>query len=266
MQTVLKRGISIIVPTMGNKASVTRLLASLKSDDLSLEIIIVSAQQEDGIEDIARQFNAKYARSNKRRSGAKNVGADLSSYPNILFLDSDMTVDSKLLTECTNLLNLYDAIIFPEETVGETLLAKTRNFVRVGYLHTLYLEAPRCFSREVFTSIRGYDEEMDGFEDLELTGRLIGKGHKLGWASGKILHYEGDVSFVKYIKKRRFYMTFRRNFKKKNGKYYGKVFSSRIRAKATYNSIKQQGMVKSILFLPIMFILFSIDLISSTFR
>ena len=261
-----RSGISIIIPAKDSRVTIGRLLAALKSAGTPLEIIIVNAQSEDGTEQIAKQFNAKFVRSTKGRSGAKNVGAAIANNPNLLFLDSDMAVSGKILNECLNLLNTYDAIIFPEDTVGENFLAKIRKFVRDGYLHTLYLEAPRCFSKRVFTSLLGYDEEMEGFEDLELTGRIINNGFKVGWGTEKILHDESNVSIIDFIKKRKFYMSFRTNFKNKNGEYYDHVFSLSTRAKAIYNSIRLQGMVKSMIFLPATFILFSLDLITPIFR
>ena len=100
---------------------------------------------------------------------------------------------------------------------------------------------------------------MEGFEDLDLTSRIVEKGYKIGWASSVIRHNEENVGIADYVSKRDYYFRFRAKFKLKNGRYYSEVFSIRTRIATTINSVKEYGVIRSSLLLPGFLLLLLID-------
>ena len=253
-------GVSIIIPTMNSARSLEDLLKSVNSSAIS-EVIVVDSISKDRTVEIANDYKCKILEIEANRSLARNVGAVNAQFDTLLFLDSDMSIEDKLLDECTEMVKNYDALIFKELSTGDGIIAKERRFQRIGYFHSLYLESPRCLSKAMFNALGGYDEDMEGFEDLELTSRIVEKGYKIGWAKSVIKHNEENLRFTDYIKKRDYYLRFKVNFKQSNGKYYSEVFSIRTRIATTINSVKEYGLVKSSLLLPGFLLLLLIDTI-----
>lgn len=252
------KGISIIIPTKNSGDSLESLLKSVNLSN-RLEIIVVDSHSSDRTVEVARKYNCKILDISGNRSRARNIGALESKFDILLFLDSDMIIEKETITECIDKIEFCDAIIFRELTIGSSILAKERRFQRIGYFHSLYLESPRCFRKDVFIALGGYDENMEGFEDLELTSRIVGKGYKIEWADSWIKHNESVLTILDYIDKRNFYFSYRENFRKKNNKYYSKVFSIETRVTATFNSVKQYGLLRSMLLLPGLFLLLVVD-------
>lgn len=251
-------GVSIIIPTMNSARSLEDLLKSINSKSLS-EIIIVDSMSKDDTVEIANDYKCKILEIDANRSRARNIGAVNAQFDILLFLDSDMIIEDKLLSECIEMSENYDALIFRELSTGSGIIAKERRFQRLGYFHSMYLESPRCLRKTIFSALGGYDEDMEGFEDLDLTSRIVEKGYKIGWASSVIRHNEENVGIADYVSKRDYYFRFRAKFKLKNGRYYSEVFSIRTRIATTINSVKEYGVIRSSLLLPGFLLLLLID-------
>ena len=92
-------GVSIIIPTMNSARSLEDLLKSINSKSLS-EIIIVDSMSKDDTVEIANDYKCKILEIDANRSRARNIGAVNAQFDILLFLDSDMIIEDKLLSEC----------------------------------------------------------------------------------------------------------------------------------------------------------------------
>lgn len=262
----IKKGVSIIIPTKNNDATLEILLKSIFSvKRANIEVIVVDSCSDDKTKEIASSFNCKFIISKYGRSQSRNIGTLEAIYDKVLFLDSDMEVTNGVIKECINELS-YDAIIFREITLGTNLVARLRRFERIGFFKTLYSEAPRCFKKEIFFRIGGFRDDLEGFEDLELNNRLIISHIKIGWSNETIFHHEENLSVLGYVKKRNNYLRYLNKFKEISPNYYSKLSSFEIRAKAFKNSIKYYGLTKSVILIPLVLFLRAVELIFSKFN
>lgn len=251
-------GISIIIPVKNNPLALESLLRSVTST-VPTEVIVVDSSSNDETVRIAKRYNCRTIKTDANRSKARNIGAREAKFDILLFLDSDMIIEKGLLEECLEKLNSYDALIFKEITTGTGMLSTVRRFQRVGYFHSLYLESPRCIRRNIFINLGGYNERMEGFEDLELTSRILNSKCKICWAKSTINHDESSVTVLEYILKRSNYLNFGLDFKMRDAQFYSKVFSVRTRAAVIFNSAKQNGALRSTLLIPGLLMILFLD-------
>jgi hypothetical protein len=193
------KGVSIIVPVNGN-FNLKPLLDSIYYDDYEVIIIGTDSGYIDSISDKVR-----FVRSAENRSEARNSGSKLSKYENLLFLDADMDLSDHFLVNAIIDAGKFDALIFPEITLGSGIIARGRRFERSGLYRSLYFEAPRMIRKDVFNLIGGYNKDMNAFEDLDLMSRLLRGNFGIGWSENIIFHHEEDVSVIDYVKKRVYY-------------------------------------------------------------
>ena len=257
----LNDGISIIIPTKNNISTIEILLNSIKKIEMKeLEIIVVDTNSNDGTKEICKRYECKIIESNFGRSKSRNMGAIAAKYDKLLFLDSDMEVTQGVLYSISNS-NICDALIFKEETIGNSFMSKIRKFERDGIFGTIYPEAPRFIKKEIFFKIGGYNEEMEGFEDLDLHNRLIREGFRIDWCESLIFHHEENMNFIMYLKKKKFYLLYFNEFRESNQKYYQELKSIRLRTKILYKSIKSSKLSKSFVLFPMVILLRLIEVI-----
>ena len=264
MQDLMKiKGVSIIIPTKNSGNTIESLLKSIYSTNFQgIEVIVVDSNSTDNTKEICSEYKCKFIESKLGRSQGRNIGAQQSSYNNLLFLDSDMEVSAKVLSASINCQE-YDALIFKEITTGNNVVAKIRRFERIGIFGTLYPEAPRCIRKNIFNNLGGYNETMEGFEDLDLHSRIIKKGFNVRWNSSIIYHHEDDISLLRYLKKRKFYLLYLNNFKRLNPNYYEKLTSFRLRLSGLYNSVKRSNIWSSIILVPMVISLRLLEIVCS---
>jgi len=246
----IKKGVSIIIPTKNSGNTLGYLLKSIYTSNLqNIEVIIVDSNSTDKTKEICSKYGCRIIESSYGRSKSRNLGVQYANYNNLLFLDSDMEVTIDVLKSSINCYKC-DALIFKEITIGNNFIAKIRKYERTGLFGTVYPEAPRCIKKNIFTNLGGYNESMEGFEDLDLHSRLMKNGFNIQWDSAIIYHHEDDIGFLKYLKKRKFYSLYLNNFKSMNPDYYAKLTSLKVRLKGLYNSAKSSNIIYSIILLP----------------
>lgn len=262
----IKNGVSIVIPTKNSGNTLEYLLKSIYSSELqNIEVIIVDSNSTDKTKEICFKYDCRLIESSYGRSKSRNLGAQYASYRNLLFLDSDMEVTTAVLSASINCYE-YDALIFKEITIGKNLIAKIRQYERIGLFGTVYPEAPRCIKKNIFTNLSGYNESMEGFEDLDLHSRLMKKDFNIQWDNAIIYHHEDDISFIKYLKKRRFYSLYLTSFKNMNPDYYAKLTSLKVRLKGLYNSAKSSNIIYSIILIPMVISLRLFEILYSRFE
>jgi arabinofuranan 3-O-arabinosyltransferase len=118
-----------------------------------IEILVVDRYSTDDTVKIARQFKAKVFLLKCERSEAKNYAARKAKGEFLLFIDSDMQLNPKIVEECVRecMESNIQAIIIPEEDVSLGLIGELRKREKKlpSDLKEL-MEIPRFFKKDVF--------------------------------------------------------------------------------------------------------------------
>ena len=205
--------VSVNVSTLNSERTIERCLKSIREQTYpNIQIIIVDNYSKDKTKEIAKRYKTKFLVRGPERSAQRNYGAQFSSGEYLLFIDSDMELEPKLIEEGVRLLETRcDALIIPEVTVGNTYWAKVRSFERSLYVGSRTFEAARFIKREVFLKLGGYDEDLTGTEDYDLQARIEKASYKVGYINAYIIHHEKNLDLKEYLQKKAYYArSFRR--------------------------------------------------------
>lgn len=197
--------VSIIITTKNSASTLEILLSSIKKQDYTnKEIIVVDNFSTDNTSIIARRWTDKVYKKGPERSVQRNYGVSKASGKYVLILDSDMELTQGVITSCVSHIRENKALIIPEKTVGDNLLARVRAFEREMYMGDATVEVARFFERKVFEEFGGYDENLTGAEDYDLPKRISSK-YKIDWASKYILHHEENLTLGLLLRKKYYY-------------------------------------------------------------
>src|SRR3989339_872222 len=188
LMLILKEGIkvnkdlpvvSVIITTKNEEKNIENCLKSVQKQDYDkekLEIIVVDNNSTDRTKEIASQFTDKIFDKGPERSAQRNFGAEKSYGKYILYLDADMILSEKVISECVmksekgRIVGLY----IPEVIIGSGFWIKVRNFERSFYNATC-IDAVRFILREKFLEINGFDLSMTGPENWGSKDKIIRK-------------------------------------------------------------------------------------------
>lgn len=196
--------VSAIIPTFHSGKTLENCLRSIKNQSYkNVELIIVDAFSKDNTREIAERFTARIFLLAAERSPARNFGVKQAKGKFLLFIDSDMELTSNVIEECVKLSirRDIDAVIIPEESVGESFLAKCKKLEKMMRWREAYGEAPRFLKKEIFGFIGGYNQDLVIGEDFELTQKLQNAGFAIGRCEAIIKHHEENLSIKKLTAK-----------------------------------------------------------------
>jgi glycosyltransferase involved in cell wall biosynthesis len=167
---------AIVIPTFNAEGHIGTLLASIEAQSCSnYEIVVVDQGSSDRTVEIASSrgcavvsippplFYTPPGRS--RNLGAASIAGHI-----LLHLDADMELGSIDLLERLEALidSNHRAGIIHESDVASGFWSNCKALERSCYRGTL-LEAARVVTRELFTEVGGYDEEISSGEDFFIT-------------------------------------------------------------------------------------------------
>jgi arabinofuranan 3-O-arabinosyltransferase len=109
------------------------------------------------------------------------------------------------------------AVVIPETTVGQGFFARARELERSYYVGRSSIEAARGFSAAIFNSVGGFDEQLTGPEDWDLTIR-VGVKAPISRTKAGIIHDEGHVRFLDACRRKAYYAEGLRRFMRKHGR------------------------------------------------
>lgn len=201
--------VSIIVPTYNSQSTIRQCLQSISNQAYKkIEIIVVDRHSKDNTVQMAKEFNAKVLFVTQERSAAKNYAARRALGEFLLFIDSDMTLASKVVEECVSesLKTEADAVVIPLRATSESRLGECRRIERESLSNlTELMDAPRFFRKIPFLEAGGYDEELVVGEDFDLTQRFKKMGCKIDKIDSVIFHFEGAPSMRSILSKAYYY-------------------------------------------------------------
>jgi glycosyltransferase involved in cell wall biosynthesis len=209
--------VSVIVPTRNSARTLEACLASIRAQQVTeIELIVVDNGSIDESEAIAQRYADVVVRHGPERSAQRNYGAFLAKGSYLLFVDSDMVLQPNVAAKCMTAIDETGspAVIVPESTVGEGFWAACRALERSCYAGDDLIEAARFFRRDAFSNAGGFDEQLTGPEDWDLSAR-VSRGKKLPRAASQIIHDEGHLRIGDHLTKKRYYAaSFRRYLQK----------------------------------------------------
>jgi glycosyltransferase involved in cell wall biosynthesis len=171
-----------------------------------IETIIVDNRSSDSTSDLAKKFGVQVISAGPERSAQRNLGAEKSRGDLFLFLDADMEMTPNVVEACVSGIERgVDALCILERPVGNGYWSRARALELSGYFGSELFEAARCFQRNTFEALGGYNPAMTGLEDLDIQARLVEAQYRLGWVKTPILHHEERLGLGNYLRKRRYY-------------------------------------------------------------
>lgn len=203
--------VSIIITTKNEARVIKKLLSSIKTQNYKYtETILVDNNSKDTTRELALQFTKKVFIHGPERSAQRNFGASKAKGNYLLFLDADMQLSKKVITECLGVAEGdkdIGAIVIPEISKARNFWENVKAFERSFYNEKgdPVTDAARFFKREAFERGGGYDEGITGPEDWDLPETLRELGYKIGRINTTIYHRERLLSPIGLAKKKFYY-------------------------------------------------------------
>jgi hypothetical protein len=129
-----------------------------------------------------------------------------------------MILDEAVVGDCVGVVSRSGApgAIIPEISIGDGFLARCRALERSCYAGDDSIEAARFFTRQAFEACEGYDENLSGPEDWDLSMRIAGGNH-FPRVPSHISHDEGRLRLGDLLIKKRYYAASFLEYQRKHG-------------------------------------------------
>jgi len=204
--------VSVIIPTMNSYKTIGKCLESVVEQTYkNIEIFVIDRFSSDNTTKIASKFNANILLIDDERSKAKNLAISKSRGEFLLFIDSDMILQPRVIEECIAICSRDDnsniaGVIIPEHSLGSGFWVKVRDLEKSLYAGS-EIESARFFRKKFVIAVGGFDEDIIFFEESTLPERIknIGMNVNARITSSFILHDEGDIDLIKWLHKKHYY-------------------------------------------------------------
>lgn len=208
-----------MVPTKNSQRTLKYCLESINKQSVRPYVLVVDNYSQDSTADIAREYADALFILGPERSTQRNFGAVKTTSSVVGFIDSDMYLEPEVVKQVQSAIkNGADAVIVPEQSIGESYWAQVRAFERSFYVGCEEVEAARFFRRELFDQLGGFDENLDAGEDWDLTLRAKALGADIVSISAMIKHDEGYLTYIGDLSKKANYANGIRFFISKHGR------------------------------------------------
>ena len=157
--------VSVVVPTRNSASFLRACLESVRAQDYGpLELIVVDNHSDDATPQVAAEYADTVETWGPERSAQRNRGIELSGGEYVLWIDSDMVLDPRVLSSAVDIAiqSGADAVFVPEHSIGTGFWAACRILERRCYEGEPMIEAPRLVRRSFFTQHGGFVAEVAG--------------------------------------------------------------------------------------------------------
>jgi arabinofuranan 3-O-arabinosyltransferase len=199
--------VSVIVTTRNSARTLEACLRSIREQTWRrVELVVVDNRSEDGTPEIARSYAHTFVEAGPERSRQRNIGAEVTSGSALLFLDSDMCLPPPIVAECAARVRRgARAVIIPEVSDGEGFWAACKALERTCYGGDDSIEAARYIERGLFDELGGFDEDLTGEEDWDLTLRIRQRGERIARTETPLIHDEGHLTLADTMRTKFYY-------------------------------------------------------------
>jgi glycosyltransferase involved in cell wall biosynthesis len=203
----LSAEVTVIVTTRNSAKTLDSCLRSVRTQSVhDLELIVVDNFSSDETPSIGHRHADVFVQAGPERSRQRNVGAARASGSFLLFLDSDMVLKPPIVTECVAVADSgARAVIVPEVSAGHGYWAACKALERECYVGDDTIEAARFIDRGLFMEMVGFDEELTGEEDWDLTVRIRKFGAPIGRSQTALVHDEGRLTLMDTMRAKYYY-------------------------------------------------------------
>lgn len=199
--------VSVVVPAYNKGKYIKYTLNSVLNQTLrEWECIIIDDGSTDNTGEIAKEYVhldrrfKYYYQKNTGTSSAKNSGIIASSSKYICFLDSDDTLDHRMLEITVRYLDNHQdtSLVFGAWDIineyGEVVSEKKGPFKSRDYLSDLVLRNvfpihTLLLKKEIFNSCGLFDIDLKAHEDWDMWIRIACHGYKFGYINNVVAHY-----------------------------------------------------------------------------
>lgn len=241
--------VSVIITTKNSSRTLDRCLKSIADQTYKpIEIIVVDNNSTDNTKEIARKYTRLVFNHGPERSAQRNFGAKKAKGKYLLIHDSDIYFHNQSVQECVELAEKTQckAIILPEISIGEGYWSKVKAYERSFYLGNDLIEAARFFDKKAYHQVGGYDENLTGPEDWDLTIRFRSNGLLICRTTKFLLHDENRLDMIGASKKKSYYAKSFKLYKLKHPYMSKKQFM--IRYRFPLSKVLKKGLAHPILF------------------
>jgi glycosyltransferase involved in cell wall biosynthesis len=185
--------LSIVVPVHNDARNLAICLAALRRAVIqSSEMIVVDDASEDDICPIANQAEARYLRLPMRGGpgAARNAGWRIAQGEVVLFVDSDVVVPPDATRRLLERFGQRPELVavfgsYDDLPAAQSFYSQFRNLLH-HYVHQTSSQDAQTFwagfgaiRRSALENSGGFDEQIEGMEDVELGMRLASGGARL---------------------------------------------------------------------------------------
>jgi glycosyltransferase involved in cell wall biosynthesis len=208
---------TVVVPTRNSERTIESCLRSLRDQSLQCSVVVVDNHSRDATRSLADAYADLVIVGGPERSAQRNLGARAAPASVVGFVDSDMVVGPHVVEQAVQAIaSGAGAVIVPERSFGEGFWAGVRAYERSFYEGAEAVEAARFFAWRVFDAIGGWDEELTGPEDWDLTLRAR-RIAPVARCEDAIAHDEGRLRYLDACRKKAAYAVGLRRFAAKHG-------------------------------------------------
>jgi glycosyltransferase involved in cell wall biosynthesis len=211
------RQVTIVVPTRNSERTIDRCLQSIRGQTLASTVVVVDNGSTDRTRAIAEAGADAVLDMGPERSAQRNHGARSFPAEIVGFVDADMILQPTVVEEVVAALRSgAGSVIVPERTVGSGFWVEVRAFERSFYDGSDAIEAARFFRWDVFDRTGGFDEQLTGPEDWDLSesARQLAPVVR---TMAVIEHDEGTISYLDACRKKAYYAEGVRRYLAKRG-------------------------------------------------
>jgi len=180
---------TIVIPTLNEEKYLPYLLKDLEEQTFkNFTTIVVDANSADRTQEVARKYGACLVKSGERNvCFQRNLGAEHSKSPWIVFMDADNRIPPNYLQEIKNYIDRKEPDILSTWMKADSnkqkdkLIATILNLFMDASQNTqdpYIMEALVVIRRDVFEKIGGFDSNVTWSEGHELLKKAIEKGFR----------------------------------------------------------------------------------------
>lgn len=210
--------VSIIIPTRNSSQTLKKCLESVASQTYgNIEIMVIDNDSKDNSIQIAKSYDARIFPLQTERTKAKNFGVQHARGDFVLFLDSDMIMEPRVVTECveTALRSNLGGLIIPEKIVGTGFWIRVREFEKGFYAGTK-IESARFFPKNIVLQVGGFDDDLIAYEESTLPQKIEANGYKVDERINScIFHNEGKIKLRSWLSKKKYYSESLKRYKQR---------------------------------------------------